>query len=265
MFFIYDKSKHHILLIFPQRMLLNLPPLQAEARLKMDIKATKTVAMTLVAFYVCYIPAIVFFILFPDDDDISVSTWFAFVVLFCMFAASALSPVIYVLRSRRCCSALRQLANDPFGKSAFKEKPVKIEKQEKRKLREKTQSTGGEKENKKFGASSRLQEKVISEVRQSTGETQTERMVKLTELQITNENSRGSLEKKVAVSKPEVWCEASDQGFKSLGLARKGAKKNKKVAKWKEKESRETLQVLGPPAVKLLTYRQTYVHKHDCT
>lgn len=238
-------------------MLLNLPPLQAEARLKMDIKATKTVAMALVAFYVCYIPAIVYFILLPDDDDISVSTWFTFVVMFCMFAASASSPVIYVLRNRRCRSALRQLANDPFGKSPFQETSVKIEKQEKRKLREKTQSTEGEEENKKFGASSRLQEKVISDLRAATAETQTDRVVKLTALKMTNDNSRGSLEQTVAVSKPEVWGEASDQAFKSPCLARKGAKKNKKVAEWKGKESKETLQGLGSPAVKLLTYRQT--------
>ena len=39
-------------------MQLNLPKLQAEGREKQDIKATVTVAMAVVTFYACYLPAI---------------------------------------------------------------------------------------------------------------------------------------------------------------------------------------------------------------
>ncbi|KAJ7389671.1 hypothetical protein OS493_029555 [Desmophyllum pertusum] len=37
---------------------LNLPPLQAEARLQSDIKATKTIAITVAAYFLCYVPMI---------------------------------------------------------------------------------------------------------------------------------------------------------------------------------------------------------------
>lgn len=39
---------------------MNLPPLQAEARLKCDIKAITTIAITIVTYFLCYVPSIVY-------------------------------------------------------------------------------------------------------------------------------------------------------------------------------------------------------------
>ena len=109
---------------------MNLPVLQAEARLKLDIKATKTVAMAIATYYVCYIPTIAYGIWGRDGDD---HVWFAFMAGFCTFISSASNPIIYVLRDRRCRSAVRQLVKDPCGTSPFQEKHVITGKEEKRK------------------------------------------------------------------------------------------------------------------------------------
>ncbi|KAL9951402.1 hypothetical protein ACROYT_G044056 [Oculina patagonica] len=123
-----------------ERMLLNLPPLRAEARLKMDIKATKTVAMTTGLYYICYIPAIVFSIWRRTREEREI---FVFMVTFCVFLSSALNPIIYVARNRRDRSALRQLLKDPCGTSAYRENPVRKE-QEARQRERKPQIEGEE-------------------------------------------------------------------------------------------------------------------------
>ena len=101
-------------------MLLNLPPLQAEARLKQDIQAAKTVAMAVVTYFICYLPAVIYAILRPD----TVHSWFSFFVSFCTFFSSASNPIIYVFRNRKYGAAIRQLVKDPCGRSPFQERPV---------------------------------------------------------------------------------------------------------------------------------------------
>ena len=101
-------------------MLLNLPPLQAEARLKQDIQAAKTVAMAVVTYFICYLPAVIYAILRPD----TVHSWFSFFVSFCTFFSSSSNPIIYVFRNRKYGAAIRQLVKDPCGRSPFQERPV---------------------------------------------------------------------------------------------------------------------------------------------
>ena len=104
-------------------MRLNLPPLQAEARLKMEIKASNTVAMAVGIFLICYIPIIAFtaWRLYSETD---VHPWAIFMTYFCTCISSALNPIIYVLRNGRYRSAIRQLVKDPCGRTLFQERQV---------------------------------------------------------------------------------------------------------------------------------------------
>ncbi|KAL9951337.1 hypothetical protein ACROYT_G043986 [Oculina patagonica] len=126
-----------------ERMLLNLPPLRAEARLKMDIEATKTVAMTTGLYYICYIPTIVFSIWRRNNETKIINAWFVFMVSFLGFLSSALNPIIYVLRYQRTRSAFRQFLKDPCGTSAYREDPVR-NKKEARQREKKPQIEGEE-------------------------------------------------------------------------------------------------------------------------
>ena len=125
-------------------MQLNLPPLAAEARLKNDIKATKTVAMAIAVYYICYIPIIVFSIWRRNEEKRFSNLWYGFMLIFATFLPSALNPIIYVLRSRRHRSAFRQFLKDPCGTSAYRENPVKHEKEAKPQREKKPQIEGEE-------------------------------------------------------------------------------------------------------------------------
>ena len=113
-------------------MQLNLPNLQAEGREKQDIKATVTVAMAVVTFYACYLPAITYSVWRSNTKYFTKHVWVSFLVAFCTFISSASNPVIYVLRNKRYRKAIRQLVKDPFGSSSFQEKPIKNDRREKR-------------------------------------------------------------------------------------------------------------------------------------
>ena len=115
-------TKFIILFLLSQRNLLNLPPLQAEARLQQDIKATKTVAMTVVTYFICYVPTISFATWGQNAEEFR---WFGFLAAFCTFASSTSNPIIYVLRNRRYRAALMQLVKDPCGRTPFQERPVR--------------------------------------------------------------------------------------------------------------------------------------------
>lgn len=104
-----------------QRAELNLPPLQAEARLKEDIKAIKTIAMTIAAYLLCYIPSIAFAMAGTAGENLA-GSWFGFIAWYCLYISSAVNPLIYYLRSSRCRSAFKQFLKTPFGSSNFKEK-----------------------------------------------------------------------------------------------------------------------------------------------
>ena len=109
----------HVTGIFPQRKKLNLSQLQAEARLKMDMQAAKTVALTVLAFLACWIPSVVLPLLGRLRSDRS---WGAgFLAQFSVYISSGINPIIYGFRTRRLRRALKQLLKDPFGRSPFEE------------------------------------------------------------------------------------------------------------------------------------------------
>ena len=105
-----------------QRVELNLPSLQEKARLKDDIKAIKTIGITIVAYFLCYVPAILYAVVGLQKENLA-DSWFAFIAWYSIYISSALNPMIYYLRGSRCRSAFKQFLKDPFGSSDFKENP----------------------------------------------------------------------------------------------------------------------------------------------
>ena len=104
---------------------MNIPPVQAEARLQMDIKATKTIAITVAAYFLCYSPAIVYAVVVGHQEgSFSLAgSWLGFIAWYSLYISSAVNPIIYYLRTSRCRSAFKQFLKDPLGSSDFKEKP----------------------------------------------------------------------------------------------------------------------------------------------
>lgn len=105
---------------------MNLSHLQAEARLKCDIKACKTIAITIAANFLSYVPAILYAVLDLEQGSLA-SSWFSFFVVYSLYLCSALNPIIYYLRNSRFQSALRQFVKDPLGSSDIREKPADID------------------------------------------------------------------------------------------------------------------------------------------
>ena len=103
-----------------QQKQLNLPQLQAKARLRMDIQAAKTVAIQ-VSFLICYIPATFHSAWGHQRSNVRYDRCPGFLAQFCIFISSGINPVIYSLRTRRFRSALKQLLKDPCGRSPFQE------------------------------------------------------------------------------------------------------------------------------------------------
>ena len=101
---------------------LNLTTIQEKARLKDDIKAIKTVGITMAAYFLCYAPAIVYAVAGLQKENLA-DSWFAFIAWYSLYISSALNPIIYYLRARRCRSVFKQFLKDPFGSSDFKENP----------------------------------------------------------------------------------------------------------------------------------------------
>ena len=98
---------------------MSLPPLQGEARLQSDIKATKTIVITIVGFFLCYVLAIIYGVSGHQKETIA-ELWFGFFAWYSLYISSAVNPIIYYLRTNRFRSAFKQFLKDPFGSSDFK-------------------------------------------------------------------------------------------------------------------------------------------------
>ena len=101
---------------------MNLPGVQAQSRLQSDIKATKTIAFTVAAYFACYVPTIAYAVAGPEQDGSNADIWFSFFAWFALFFSSAVNPIIYYVRSRRVRCAFKQFIKDPFGSSHLQEK-----------------------------------------------------------------------------------------------------------------------------------------------
>ncbi|KAJ7393644.1 hypothetical protein OS493_003300 [Desmophyllum pertusum] len=69
---------------------MNLPPLQAEARLKCDIKAITTIAITIAAFFLCNVPSILYAMVGLKSEH-QVEHWLGFTAWYCHYIATAVN------------------------------------------------------------------------------------------------------------------------------------------------------------------------------
>ncbi|KAL9964658.1 hypothetical protein ACROYT_G028332 [Oculina patagonica] len=105
-----------------ERAELNLSLVQAEARPQDDIKAINTITITVAAYFLCYVPSILYAVLGGQKENLA-DSWFGFIASYSLYISSAVNPIIYYLRKSRCRYAFKQFLKDPFGSSDFKEKP----------------------------------------------------------------------------------------------------------------------------------------------
>ena len=135
---------------------MNLPPLEEKARQRSDIKAVKTIAITIGVYFICYLPSIVYAVVGLQKENLAES-WFGFMAWYSLYISSAVNPFIYYLRTSRFRSAFKQFLKDPFGSSDFKEEPSGRGQGEKRKIEEMASkratkiADGGEKGGIEFG------------------------------------------------------------------------------------------------------------------
>ena len=87
-----------------------------------DIKATKTIAFTVAAYFACYVPTIAYAVAGPEQDGSNADIWFSFFTWSALFFSSAVNPIIYYVRSCRFRCAFKQFIKDPFGSSDLQEK-----------------------------------------------------------------------------------------------------------------------------------------------
>ena len=87
----------------------------------MDIKAAKTIFIAVLAFLVCYIPPLSVVAWTSVKSGSNDSPWLKHIVYISTLTSSGMNPVIYCFRVRRFRRALKQLLNDPCGKTSFKD------------------------------------------------------------------------------------------------------------------------------------------------
>ena len=102
---------------------MNLSPLQAEVRLKRDIRACKTIAIIIATNSFAHLPAILFALVDLENGSLAKS-WLAFFAVYILNLSSALNPIIYYVRNSRLQSALRQFLKDPLGSRDLRENAV---------------------------------------------------------------------------------------------------------------------------------------------
>ena len=92
----------------------------------MDIKAAKTIFIAVLAFLVCYILPLSVVAWTGVKSGSSDSPWLKHIVYISMLTSSGMNPVIYCFRVRRFRRALKQLLNDPCGKTPFQDSDQKL-------------------------------------------------------------------------------------------------------------------------------------------
>ena len=93
---------------------MNRPALQAQARLRNDIKATKTINITTAAYFFSYVPAVAYVIVGQQKEN-QADSWFGFFAWYPIFFLSALNLIVYYLRFRRFRSVFKQFLKNPIG------------------------------------------------------------------------------------------------------------------------------------------------------
>jgi len=92
--------------------------------LEPKLEVSKTIAITIAAYFMSYVPAVTYAILGQQEES-QTDSWFAFFAWYATFFSSAVNPFIFYYRTSRSDAAIKQFFKDPFGKSDFKEEPTK--------------------------------------------------------------------------------------------------------------------------------------------
>ena len=104
-----------------------LSSLQARVRMQNDLKATKTIAMTIAAFFLCYIPVVAYAIV-PKIDESRTNFWFSHLAKLVLHFSTVVNPIIYFRRTPTFQCALKQFLKSPLGRGDFIVKPrIKIQ------------------------------------------------------------------------------------------------------------------------------------------
>ena len=91
----------------------------------MDIKAAKTIFIAVLTFLVCYIPPDYFIAWTSVNSGSNDSAWLRHIVYISVLTSSGMNPVIYCFRVR-FRRALKQLLNNPCGKTPFQDSDQKL-------------------------------------------------------------------------------------------------------------------------------------------
>ena len=94
---------------------MHLTDLQAKARMRNDLNSTKTIAMTMAAFFLCYLP-VLFYALVAQLDGSKANFWFSYTSWLVHCFSTIVNPLIYYTRANRFRFALKQFLKNPFGK-----------------------------------------------------------------------------------------------------------------------------------------------------
>ena len=94
---------------------MNLTDLQAKARIRNDLNSTKTIAMTIAAFFLCYLPVLIYALVARLDGS-KANFWFSYTSWLVHCFSTIVNPLIYYTRANRFRYALKQFLKDPFGK-----------------------------------------------------------------------------------------------------------------------------------------------------
>ena len=94
---------------------MNLTDRQAKARMRKDLNSTKTIAMTMAAFFLCYLP-VLFYALVARLDGSKANFWFSYTSWLVHCFSTIVNPLIYYTRAKRFRFALKHFLKDPFGK-----------------------------------------------------------------------------------------------------------------------------------------------------
>ena len=93
---------------------MHLTDLQAKARMRNDFNSTMTIAMTMAAFFLCYLPVLLY-ALVAQLDGSKANFWFSYASWLVHCFSTIVNPLIYYTRANKFRFALKQFLKDPCG------------------------------------------------------------------------------------------------------------------------------------------------------
>ena len=106
---------------------MNTQTISNRLRKENEIKAIKTIGATVMLYFVCYLPAVIYGYLLNNSNTVNLQNkWFEFFCMWILYVPGFLNPIVFALRTKRFRRALRQLVLDPLGVSEIVEPAKKF-------------------------------------------------------------------------------------------------------------------------------------------